>query len=129
MRKIFITTLALAVSSVFANSPINVSKDTKDTKAAPVVKAESSKTYDGPISGKVVEKINAASYTYLKLKTKTDETWVAVPKLEIELNTQVEMLKPMPMFGFQSKILKRKFDRIYFGVLKSQTEAMAKQKL
>ena len=80
-----------------------------------------------PISGKVIEKINAASYTYLKIKTKTDETWVAVPQLEIKLNTEVELEKPIPMFGFESKTLKRKFDRIYFGMLKSQKEELVKK--
>lgn len=79
------------------------------------------KNFDPPIVGKVIEKINASSYTYLKLKTKNDETWVAVPQLEINLNTEVELQKPIPMFGFESKTLKRKFDRLYFGVLKSQT--------
>jgi hypothetical protein len=79
-----------------------------------------------PITGKVIEKINASSYSYLKLKTKTDETWVAVPQVEIALNTEVELQKPIPMFGFESKTLKRKFDRIYFGVLKSQKDTMIK---
>jgi hypothetical protein len=90
-------------------------------------KAEKSKTpFEAPIKGKVLEKMNVASYTYLKLKTETDETWVAVPQLEIALNTEVELQKPIPMFGFESKTLKRKFDRIYFGVLKSQKEAKEK---
>jgi hypothetical protein len=83
--------------------------------------------YNAPIAGKVIEKINAASYTYLKLKTKTEEVWIAVPQLEIALNTEVEMLKPIPMFGFESKTLKRKFDRIFFGMLKSQKEEKAKE--
>jgi hypothetical protein len=82
--------------------------------------------FEAPITGKVIEKIDASSYSYLKLKTKTDETWVAVPQVEIALNTEVELQKPIPMFGFESKTLKRKFDRIYFGVLKSQKEAMIK---
>lgn len=87
---------------------------------------KSNTPFEAPIAGKVIEKINASSYSYLKLKTKTDETWVAVPQLEIALNTEVELQKPIPMFGFESKTLKRKFDRIYFGVLKSQKEEMIK---
>jgi hypothetical protein len=88
---------------------------------------EKQSPYDKPISGKVLEKINAASYTYLKIKTSTEDIWVAVPQLEIKLNTEVELQKPMPMFGFESKTLKRKFDKIYFGVLKSQKDEMLKQ--
>jgi hypothetical protein len=83
--------------------------------------------FDPPITGTVIEKINASNYTYLKLKTKTDETWVAVPQVEVALNTEVELQKPVPMFGFESKTLKRKFDRIYFGVLTSQKAAATKE--
>ncbi len=90
-------------------------------------KTSSNSVYAEPISGKIIEIINAATYTYLKLKTKTDETWVAVPHTDLGLNTEVTLDKPMPMFGFQSKSLKRKFDRIYFGVLRSQKEQALKQ--
>lgn len=83
--------------------------------------------FDKPIIGTVLEKINASSYSYLKLKTATEDVWIAVPQLEIALNTKVELMKPMPMFGFESKTLKRKFDRLYFGVLKTQKEEYLKE--
>ena len=101
---------------------------TSNLYAVEAAKKTGSSPFEAPISGKVLEKINVANYTYLKLKTKTDETWVAVPQIEIALNTEVEVSKPIPMFGFESKSLKRKFDRIYFGVLKTQKEAKAKER-
>ena len=90
--------------------------------------AKVEQNYNLPIIGKVLEKIDASSYSYLRIKTQTEEVWVAVPQLEIALNTEVEMTKPIPMFGFESKTLKRKFDRIFFGMLKSQKEEMAKER-
>lgn len=84
--------------------------------------------YDVPIKGTILEKIDATNYSYMKIKTKEEETWVAVPQLEIKLNTEIELQKPIPMVGFESKTLKRRFDKIYFGLLKSQKEEMSKQK-
>lgn len=72
------------------------------------------------VSGKVLDKADASSYTYLHLKTATGETWAAVPQSDIKVGTMVKILNPVAMDGFQSKTLKRKFEHIYFGTLDNQ---------
>jgi hypothetical protein len=116
MKNLLLIILISFAVNLSATEPIK--EEAKMDPAKSSTKPE--QNFNAPIKGIIIEKINAASYTYLKLKTSTDETWVAVPQLEIALNTEVEMLKPIPMFGFESKTLKRKFDRIFFGVLKNQ---------
>lgn len=69
------------------------------------------------IKGKVVERLDAPPYSYLKLQTAQGETWVAVPKVEVPSGQEVTVGGAMPMTGFESKTLKRKFDTVYFGTL------------
>jgi hypothetical protein len=67
------------------------------------------------IEGKLVEKIDAAPYTYMKIKTATNEVWAAVPKSEAAVGSQVTVVDAMPMEKFESKTLKRTFDVVFFG--------------
>jgi hypothetical protein len=127
-----IVTIATLTSSFAFAAATTTATATTDAKAQTASTKETAKQnkgfYDAPIKGTILEKIDATNYSYLKIKTQTEETWVAVPQLEIKLNTEVELQKPIPMFGFESKTLKRKFDKIYFGLLKSQKEEIEKQK-
>jgi len=70
-----------------------------------------------PVTGKVLERIDAAPYSYLKLATASGETWAAVPQTTVENGTEVTLQNPMPMDGFESKTLNRKFDKILFATL------------
>jgi hypothetical protein len=69
------------------------------------------------IRGKVVERIDAAPYSYLRLATAEGETWAAVPQTNVDKGTEVAVENPMPMDGFESKTLKRKFEKLSFGTL------------
>jgi len=75
------------------------------------------------ITGKVAEKINAERYSYLRLATGKGDVWAAVPTAAVEVGQQVTVVGPMPMDGFESKTLKRKFDQLYFGTLDSGDHA------
>jgi len=99
------------------------------TLSSPLVhaeeKAKKPKVDDrAPITGEILEKIDASSYSYLRLKTPKEKAgvWVAVPQIDIKLHKTVTVGRPIPMFGFESKVLKRKFERIYFGVLEEQRD-------
>ncbi|MBL0143482.1 MAG: nucleotide-binding protein [Betaproteobacteria bacterium] len=70
-----------------------------------------------PLKGEVLEVIDANPYTYLRLKTTGGETWAAVAKAPVKKGTQVTIENPMVMSGFESKSLKRTFDKIVFGSL------------
>ncbi len=68
-----------------------------------------------PLSGVVLETLNVDSYTYLRLKTKDGEVWAAVPTTGVKKGAQVTIGNAMTMDNFESKTLKKKFDKIVFG--------------
>ncbi len=69
------------------------------------------------LTGKVLERIDASPYCYLRLKTAKGEVWAAVPEAKIEKGAEVTLATPMLMNNFESKTLKRTFPEIYFGNL------------
>jgi hypothetical protein len=66
-------------------------------------------------SGKVVETMSAAGYTYVCLESGGKKVWGAVPKTEVKVGDQVALIGAMPMQNFTSKSLNQTFDVIYFG--------------
>jgi hypothetical protein len=69
------------------------------------------------LSGKVLERIAASPYCYLRLQTARGEIWAAVPEAKIEKGAEVTVVNPMLMSNFESKTLKRTFAEIFFGSL------------
>lgn len=82
-------------------------------------------TAPGALKGKVLEKIDAATYSYLRLSTGNGEIWTAVPRSAVAVGTNVEVANAMPMGGFESKTLGRKFDKLFFGTLAGSQAAPA----
>ncbi len=70
-----------------------------------------------PLQGQVLETIDGGQYTYLRLKTKDGESWAAVMHADVKKGAQVTIENPMVMTNFESKTLKRTFDKIVFGSL------------
>jgi hypothetical protein len=78
------------------------------------------------IQGKVLERLDAPpDYSYLRLETVKGETWAAVPRTEVAVGTAVTVTAAMPMNGFESKTLNRKFELVYFGKLEGDAGAPA----
>lgn len=69
------------------------------------------------LKGEVLETRNVEGYTYLRLKTKEGEAWAAVPTTAVKKGAQVTIGNTMVMENFESKSLKKKFDRIVFGAI------------
>jgi len=69
------------------------------------------------LKGEVLEVQNVEAYTYLRLKTKDGEMWSAVPKTTAAKGQKVELSNVTVMENFESKTLKRTFERIAFGQL------------
>lgn len=67
------------------------------------------------VQGKVLEARNVEGYTYLKLQTATGDVWAAVPTSSVKPGARVAIGDAMVMENFESRTLKRKFDRILFG--------------
>jgi hypothetical protein len=77
------------------------------------------------LKGEVVEVKDVESYTYLRLKTADGEVWAAVGKAPLKKGARVTIENVMVMNNFESKALKRKFDKIVFGSLAGAGEKAA----
>lgn len=69
------------------------------------------------IKGEVLEVRDVDAYTYLRLKTGDGEIWAAVNKAPVAKGAAVTIENANVMTNFESKTLKKTFDRIYFGTL------------
>jgi hypothetical protein len=65
--------------------------------------------------GKVVQTMDAAGYTYVEVDEKGQKLWVAVMQTKVKPGDVVEFPDSPPMVNFQSKTLKRTFDKIIFA--------------
>jgi hypothetical protein len=65
-------------------------------------------------SGKVVETMDAATYTYVLVDTGTKKLWAAAPQFPVKLGDSVAIAAGMPMRDYHSKTLNRDFPVVYF---------------
>lgn len=83
---------------------------------------------EAPVKGKIAETMDSGGYTYLKLKTASGDIWAAVSQTPVKVGADAVIENPMIMNGFESKTLKRKFDKIVFGSLAGAAEPSPSQK-
>jgi len=84
--------------------------------AAPRTEAVSETDSKEPILiGKVVETMDAMSYTYIKLEKDGKTAWAAVPTANVAVGDEIELLPGTEMGKFTSKKLNRTFNSIYFA--------------
>ncbi|MDP1734721.1 MAG: nucleotide-binding protein [Sulfuritalea sp.] len=69
------------------------------------------------VRGEVLEVRNVESYSYLRLKTADGEVWAAVGRAPVKPGAKVAIENATVMNNFESKALKRTFDKIVFGSL------------
>jgi hypothetical protein len=67
------------------------------------------------VQGEVLETRNVDGYTYLRLKTASGEVWAAVATTSVKTGAQVTLGNTTVMENFESRTLKKTFDRIVFG--------------
>lgn len=68
----------------------------------------------GAVRGEVVETMDAAGYTYVRVKTADGELWAAGPKTPMAVGEEIELGQGMLMKDFASKELDRTFEEIWF---------------
>ena len=85
--------------------------------AAPSAEAQAAPPPSNTLKGKVLERLDAPPYSYLRIRSGSEEVWAAVPKAEVAKGAEVTVVNAMPMANFESKTLKRKFEVVYFGTL------------
>ncbi len=69
------------------------------------------------LAGKVLETLDASSYTYVRFETPYGEAWAAVPQARLEIGSEIAIANPQAMSNFESKTLGRSFETIYFGTI------------
>jgi hypothetical protein len=79
--------------------------------------ATSAPADDGSLRGKLLERIDAGSYSYLRLAASSGEVWAAVPVTDVAVGASVTVEQPIWMQDFEGKAIGRKFARIAFGTL------------
>ncbi len=65
--------------------------------------------------GKVVETMDSGGYTYVQVDENGQKLWVAAMQTPVKVGDTVEFPDAPPMVNFQSKTLKRTFDKIIFA--------------
>jgi len=62
----------------------------------------------------VLETMNGGGYTYVKVDEKGNVYWIAGPQSNIAVGDSISFLEQMVMTDFNSKALKKKFDKLVF---------------
>ncbi len=65
--------------------------------------------------GKIVSTMNSGGYTYIEIDENGQKVWVAVMETKVKAGDVVEFPDSQPMVNFQSKTLKKTFDKIFFA--------------
>jgi hypothetical protein len=128
------TLLSLAMLSACSSKPAGqaatASPPPGTTAIQPVAPHEASSGQTA--EGAVLETMDAANYTYVRVKTASGEIWAATSTFKVAVGDQVVVPLENPMEKFHSQTLKRDFPLIYFashiahaGEPASQTPARA----
>lgn len=116
MRYTLAVLFALSLAACGQEAP---PAETPAPPAAPVADAPAptEAPMGGAVTGTVLETMNAASYTYIRIQTASGEVWAAVPETTTTVGATVTIDNPMTMQNFTSKTLNKTFDTILFGTL------------
>ena len=120
--KVNVVLAALALAAACRNQPAPSS--TAPAAVAPIAAAAFAAP-EAPaagevIRGKVTEKIDVASYSYLKVSGAAGEVWTAVPTTTKGVGDVVAVSGAMWMENFKSSTLQRTWPKIAFGVLQGE---------
>ena len=69
----------------------------------------------GTLTGKVLETMDSAGYTYIRLQVGERETWAAVRQTPVKVGESISLQPQMTLQNFESTTLNRKFDTIVFA--------------
>lgn len=101
-------------------------RGTNDNASIPAPEA----TPATPHTGKVIQVINSGGYSYVELRKKNGEKiWLAVTAADIAIGSQQTFNPGMIMGNFESKTLKRTFDKIVFTELVAPAKGKEKKEV
>jgi len=118
----------VATPAAPAPAPVTATTATTATTASlppnhPAMGSTAANAIGAKVTGTVLDTFDAAGYTYLQLKTAGGEEWAAVRQTPVKKGQTVTMSVQMTAEKFESKTLKRTFDRILFGSLEGGAAA------
>lgn len=114
MKRILIVLIAgLAALSLSACGKTEEAPTTQAPAAQPQAAAPAAPAASG-ITGKVIETMNAAGYTYVQVDDGTKKVWAAAPEFQVAVGDEVIVPDGMPMNNYHSKSLDRDFEVVYF---------------
>jgi len=114
-RTLIFFALALAFMFVTACTQEEPAKVAETPAAAPATQAAAPAAESTSLSGKVVETMNAAGYTYVLVDNGTKQSWVAGPSTQVKVGDEVMAAEGgVPMVNYHSKTLDRDFEVVYF---------------
>lgn len=106
--------LILALSGVIALSFGTVVLANPE-KAAPPTESAAQPAVE-LLTGKVLQTMDSGGYTYVYIQKKDGEKiWIASPPTAVSVGSQISFRGGMEMANFESRTLKRKFDKIMFA--------------
>ncbi len=118
--------LTILLSMVLLITPLMACSQNGPAKPATKAETKAEKPVDIPaptpavetapagISGKVVETMNAAGYTYVYVDNGTEKIWAAAPEFSVKVGDDVMVPEGMAMHNYHSQSLDRDFDVVYF---------------
>jgi hypothetical protein len=121
VRLLLVLTFIGCAGKAFSETPAEKKRSAPASSASTVVEPAPARSTLTSVTGTVLETIDAAGYTYLRLKTPKGEIWAAVTKAAVRKGSEVTVGNATWMDGFESKTLNRKFDHIVFGTLSTGT--------
>lgn len=96
------TMLACCLAAVLLGPATGLASDPAPAQAVP------------GYTGKVIEAMDAGSYTYVHVDSGKEKIWAAAPKVTVKVGDKVFVYTGMPMANFYSASLNRTFELIYF---------------
>jgi len=111
-RAIIVVLLALTTAVACSPEP-PAAKDTAPAPAPAATPAPAAPAA-GTIAGTIAETMNSGGYTYARLQTGSQDSWIATSELPVKIGERVSATIDMPMENFNSKTLNRSFPLIYF---------------
>ncbi|MDD2365765.1 MAG: DNA-binding protein [Desulfuromonadaceae bacterium] len=107
--------LIVSLSCLIAFSSATAALSTPDKGTAKAKQNHSEPAAD-QLSGKILQTMDSGGYTYVYIqKNGGEKVWVAAPVTAVTVGSKVSFNGGMEMVNFESKSLKRKFDRILFA--------------
>lgn len=113
------TLIALLATGLSACKTSNDSAEVPtNTPQAPATQAAANVTSTPDMlqqaTGTVLETIDTAGYTYIRVKTADKELWAAAPQFKVAVGDSVIIPEGMAMPNYHSNTLNRDFDVVYF---------------